>query len=360
MNIQFIVPEIHSLSTGGNIYNRQIISRLAKREEVKVIISRGELLHSVSSKWTIRVTPPSVVVLDSLLMADTKGIRLLRKKLEHHTFILLLHYLHCLNPLYESSTVADRERKLLQLFDGIIATSQYARNRLLSLGVSADIICVVKPGLEEFYHRPIARRPQSDHVNLLTVANLLPGKGLCEFIPVLESLQDLSWEWHLAGADSLDPDYSARFCQQLNRSPIQTWVRLLGPVSEEHIINTYDACDLFVLPSLFDNSPLAVREAMSRGLPVVSYDVGGIGEIVTESRSGYLLPVGDWDCLASVLREMISDNKRRTVAGQYAHLTSRAFSSWDDVMRNFYQFLEESVVRTSQRVENSATLSLHS
>ena len=360
MNIQFVVPEIHSLSTGGNIYNRQIISRLSKHEEVKLIINRSGLLYLVSSQGIKRVSPPAIVILDSLIMAETEGIRLLRKKLERQPLILLLHYLHCLDPRYERSTVAEREQKLLRLFDGIIATSQYARNRLLSLGVSDDTICVVKPGLEGFYHMPTVRRPVADHVNLLTVANILPGKGLFEFIPVLESLQDLSWEWHLAGADSLDPEYSAYFSQRLNRSPIQTRVRLLGPVSEEHIIDTYDACDLFVLPTLFDNSPLAVREAMSRGLPVVSFDVGGIGEIVSYSRSGYLLPVEDWDSLALVLREMITDNEKRTVAGQYARLESSAFSSWDDAVRNFCQFFEEIVERSAQREENSATLSSHS
>ena len=63
----------------------------------------------------------------------------------------------------------------------------------------------------------------------------------------------------------------------------------LGRINnEENLIDLYNACDVFVSPSLADNYPNVLVEAMACGLPVVAFPTGGIVEIVNPGVNGIL------------------------------------------------------------------------
>jgi glycosyltransferase involved in cell wall biosynthesis len=62
---------------------------------------------------------------------------------------------------------------------------------------------------------------------------------------------------------------------------------------EKQLSWVYSAADVFVLPSLQDNLPNTALEALSCGVPVVGFDVGGIPEIVREGETGHLVPAKD-------------------------------------------------------------------
>jgi glycosyltransferase involved in cell wall biosynthesis len=66
------------------------------------------------------------------------------------------------------------------------------------------------------------------------------------------------------------------------------------------------AADVFVLPSLFEGSSLAVLEAMAAGKPVISSAIGGTDEILS-GDTGVLVPPGDPRVLAEALARMLAD-----------------------------------------------------
>lgn len=72
----------------------------------------------------------------------------------------------------------------------------------------------------------------------------------------------------------------------------------------------YSASDLFVLPSLQDNLPTTVLEALACGTPVVAFRVGGVPEMVRPDRTGKLVPAGDVAGLAEMSRELLEDRER--------------------------------------------------
>lgn len=73
------------------------------------------------------------------------------------------------------------------------------------------------------------------------------------------------------------------------QSQVSCKVHQIGKISEESkIIDLYNACDVFVSPSLADNYPNVILEAMACGLPVVAFPSGGIPEIVKTGVNGIL------------------------------------------------------------------------
>ena len=85
--------------------------------------------------------------------------------------------------------------------------------------------------------------------------------------------------------------------------------------SDEEICQAYSAADVFVLPSLEDNLPNTLLEAMSCGTPVIGSRVGGIPELIIDGSTGFLVPTGDALQLAEALLTAILDPTRLSGIG---------------------------------------------
>jgi glycosyltransferase involved in cell wall biosynthesis len=85
--------------------------------------------------------------------------------------------------------------------------------------------------------------------------------------------------------------------------------------SDEEICLAYSAADVFVLPSLEDNLPNTMLEAMSCGTPVIGSRVGGIPELVIDGSTGFLVPPGDARQLTEALLAAIFDPTRLSGMG---------------------------------------------
>ena len=58
--------------------------------------------------------------------------------------------------------------------------------------------------------------------------------------------------------------------------------------SEKDIANIYNAADLFVTPSLMENLPNTIMEAMSCGVPCIGFNIGGIPQMIDHLHNGYV------------------------------------------------------------------------
>jgi glycosyltransferase involved in cell wall biosynthesis len=74
--------------------------------------------------------------------------------------------------------------------------------------------------------------------------------------------------------------------------------------------------DIFILSSDWEGFPISIIEAMRARLPIVASNVGGISEAVIEDRNGYLVPRDDAERLSKVIRQLLTDKKKRKMMGQ--------------------------------------------
>ena len=102
----------------------------------------------------------------------------------------------------------------------------------------------------------------------------------------------------------------------------------LGYVNDEHrIVDIYNAVDVFVLPSLSENLPNTIMEAMACGVPCVGFRVGGIPEEIDHKQNGYVAEYRNAEDLARGIRWILteadygslSQHAVQKVAQNYSH-----------------------------------------
>lgn len=97
-------------------------------------------------------------------------------------------------------------------------------------------------------------------------------------------------------------------------------------LDQAHLDIVRAAADVFIHPSLADNHPLGVLEAMAAGLPVCAFDVGGVPEIVRDGMTGRLVQVGDAAALAAACAGLARQpHVRRTLGIAARELAARCF-----------------------------------
>jgi glycosyltransferase involved in cell wall biosynthesis len=101
--------------------------------------------------------------------------------------------------------------------------------------------------------------------------------------------------------------------------------RSLGSLAADdpRVAMAYRAADVFVLPSLEDNLPNTLLEAMAAGLPVVAYRTGGIPDFLKDGVDGRLVRRGDAAALSRALADLLVDADRRRRMGIAAADTAR-------------------------------------
>ena len=101
---------------------------------------------------------------------------------------------------------------------------------------------------------------------------------------------------------------------------------------------------MFVLSSRSEGFPMVLLEAMSQGLPAVSFDCPtGPAEIIEDGRTGFLVPAGDVDALGEAILELIRDESKRRRFGAAAAERAEDYSPgrigalWDDLVAEVAQ-----------------------
>lgn len=116
------------------------------------------------------------------------------------------------------------------------------------------------------------------------------------------------------------------------------------------------AADVFVLGSDWEGNPLSVMEAMAAGLPIVSTAAGGVPELLTSGKEGFLVQPGDLQGLANSMTALL----RKPDAGRWmgAAAAQRAKEHFDvSTMIREYEQLYEEMIGHSHRLETESALS---
>ena len=92
------------------------------------------------------------------------------------------------------------------------------------------------------------------------------------------------------------------------------------------MVNLYNSVDAFVLPSLSENLPNTIMEAMACGVPCVGFDVGGIPEMIDHKENGFLARYKNVDDLAEGIRYVLSPDNHERLSRQAREKVMQCYS----------------------------------
>lgn len=162
--------------------------------------------------------------------------------------------------------------------------------------------------LDQSVAREALNLPMDAHIVFFSAAQVMNRrKGLTYLMAALERLADDDSIWLLTSGGRVD----------LGTQVERFKVRQLGHLSDEHLQRlAFAAADLCVYPTLADNQPLVLIEALACGTPIVSFDVGGVSEMVRHMETGYLARYQDPYDLAKGIQMLLNDD---TLRAQMCH-----------------------------------------
>jgi len=186
----------------------------------------------------------------------------------------------------------------------------------------------------------------SQDVLCLTVGRLEHVKGYDCLLGALEELRrmpvwtQLHFVW--IGGGNLELEIRG----WLEALAVSDHVHMLGQQSD--LIPWYDASDLFILPSRFEGMPIAIMEAMAKGLPVIASAVGGIPEELGPTGRQLTSPVSDVAAtvteIVSTLEAWASDPELRRSAGQVSHARAREMFREDRMVDETLSVIERALL----------------
>jgi glycosyltransferase involved in cell wall biosynthesis len=220
------------------------------------------------------------------------------------------------------------------------------RGRARLLGNGVDLEQFDRSGLGEDV-RASAREElgaNDDDIVVGTIGRMVAEKGYPE---LFEAHRRLGPGYVLVTVGPEDPEKADALPPAMIDEARRAGVRVLGHRTD--VGRLYAAMDIFVLPSHREGFPRAAMEAAAMGLPIVTNDVRGCRQVVTDGVNGVLTPVGDAAALAAAIRRLGDDGRLRVAMGEAGRERARREFDERQVVRIVMDTYRELIDRRSRR-----------
>jgi len=182
-----------------------------------------------------------------------------------------------------------------------------------------------------------ARTRDPEAPELVVARNLEP---VYDVATALRALARIRVKWpraHLSVAGS-GPE-RARLEALVSELGLQGAVTFTGQLQNHEMVGLYRNASVAMNPSRVDNMPISILEALACGVPVVSTNVGGVPDLVSDGRTALLVPPEDPDAMAAATISLLEDPKRAEalraagLARVREYAWPRVRERWRDVYR---------------------------
>jgi glycosyltransferase involved in cell wall biosynthesis len=207
--------------------------------------------------------------------------------------------------------------------DGFIAVSNEVRESIVrQIGPIQDKVFTIcnavnlkpleRPGDKTALCRQLGLKAHS-HL-IATVGRLTEQKGHCYLIDAATTVVSAHPDTHFLFIG--DGELKDELQQQVQQGGLAANVHFLG--IRDDVPHLLAAVDLFVLPSLWEGLSVALLEAMAAGKPMVATAVSGTIQVMTDGKTGLMVPPRDSQALADAILQLLSNPTQAQAMGQAA------------------------------------------
>lgn len=186
--------------------------------------------------------------------------------------------------------------------DGVTTISEYMRKRTVEFFSITKPIQVIHNFVNCSLYRPDEEARSQGRKRILHISNFRPVKRVLDCIRAFAKVRaEVDAELIMAG-DGPDRSPAEHLAYELGLSDD---VQFLG--KQNHMERLIPRMHALHLPSEMEAFGLAALEAMACGVPPVATLTGGVPDLITDGRDGFMEPVGDVDAQARRLIQLLTD-----------------------------------------------------
>ncbi len=183
--------------------------------------------------------------------------------------------------------------------------------------IKGEKIHIFHPWVDVSRFVPPESRPINEKLQIFSVGRLVEKKGHKYLIEACHFLQEagIDFECRVAGDGPLRQELT----DIITRHKLEDKVKLLGAQPQSEVIKHLESwADVFVLPCVIakdgdrDGIPVSIAEAMAMGLPIISTDIVGVGELV-QPGTGILTPPHDSSAVADALKTINAESQENRI-----------------------------------------------
>jgi D-inositol-3-phosphate glycosyltransferase len=323
--------------------------------------------HSRSSARTV-LEAVSTMQPDLLYIWDVSGIglvsvlRALRGIRIPIVFQLASYWWHYVNsPETSFSTVRALQLKKVIIgrvpplwFTTLIATSNTVKQAYVRVGCPADRIEVIDNAIDaSFLDTPHRAARTNVKPVLMYAGRLCAEKGVMvalQAVDLLVNRQHRAIRLRIYGSG--DPRYEEHLRAYASTHGLDDMVSFHGLVPRDQLLRAYDAADVLLVPSLWEEPfGLVAVEAMARAVPVVASDAGGLNGVVEDGVSGALVTPGDPGDLAAAVKRLLDRPDERRRFGKAGQQAVRARYTLDMCAQRVERHLERALALNLQECQ---------
>ena len=199
------------------------------------------------------------------------------------------------------------------------------------MGLSKEKITIIPNGVDE---RKFEKR--RDFVNkngklkILCVAQFHRNKNfetVIQIVRILSTKFDL--EAYIIGGRA-DEAYLNEISQSVKNNRLEKIIKLGVSIDDAALADCFLSCDLFLFLSRVETFPLVILEAMFTGLPIVTSNVGAIGDVVKNGINGFLVSPDDVQKIRDYVSLLLEDSSLRKEIGARNRQVAKSYT-WSKV-----------------------------
>lgn len=196
----------------------------------------------------------------------------------------------------------------------IIVPSEYLRKIVSGWGVDEKKIVIINNGINMPDLHDISQEEARKEIGIsgriiLSVGRLVPWKGHRMLIKIMPSL--LQWDQYTRLVIVGDGPDEKLLQNMIINMGLERKVFLVGRKSHADLLKYLKAADVFALHTGYEGFSHQIVEAMACGLPVVTTDIGGNSEIITNGKNGFLVGYNEEFELTESIRSVLQSNDLR-------------------------------------------------
>ena len=213
-------------------------------------------------------------------------------------------------------------------------------NRIIKSVEKLDYFVLVSKELKKFYKNKVKPKcfyipncidyyPKKQSLlnekRIISVGRLSPEKDPIELIEVFNLVHQKYSDWCLDIVG--DGVLYNKVINKISEYHLEDFVKLHGFQNRDYINKLLSKSSVFLTTSKTESFGIVVLEAFAYGIPCVSYTCAkGIGEIATNNYDAYLIDNHDRSMMVKRICDLIKQDSKRKIMGDYAHKTSLNYS----------------------------------